>query len=259
MTTLQFPIKDEYRYTQRYGQNLLNYQQFGMKGHNGIDLACPRRTKIYASHDGVITQAVDGALPDAGGYGNQVKLRGKLDKGFVETVYAHFLFLEVKLNDKVKAGDLLGFADSTGFSTGDHLHFGVRFRDDNNKVIDYDNGYFGYVDPDPLFEKEPPTTVYPVDLRYGQPKNERREKRWERKFDIELVKRQALAKGYSHYEWPKMKNAFVYGYWDKETVFEPANFTLWANFTKPQYNKEIKGRPLRERLVAKIVNTISPL
>ncbi len=58
----------------------------------------------------------------------------------------------------VEMGDIIGYADSTGASTGDHLHFGMKFIK-GGETINKDNGYLGAVDPLPYFDQNYPVTV----------------------------------------------------------------------------------------------------
>jgi hypothetical protein len=54
----------------------------------------------------------------------------------------------------VKAGQLLGYSDNSGFpkeSTGPHLHLGLMPCDSTGKAIDPTNGYLGCIDPAPFF------------------------------------------------------------------------------------------------------------
>ena len=53
----------------------------------------------------------------------------------------------VVLGQQVKQGDLLGHGDNTGWSTGSHLHFGMKLLNANGEVINRNNGYDGAVDP----------------------------------------------------------------------------------------------------------------
>jgi len=46
------------------------------------------------------------------------------------------------------------FLGNTGFSTGNHLHLGLKRVDENGKTINKDNGYFGAIDPEPYFVNE---------------------------------------------------------------------------------------------------------
>ena len=62
----------------------------------------------------------------------------------------------VKTGQKVVAGDLIGYADSTGLSTGDHLHFGLKPQAWNETDwswfnVEQGNGYGGAIDPTPYF------------------------------------------------------------------------------------------------------------
>ena len=48
-------------------------------------------------------------------------------KAHAKTIYWHLIKeIPVKVGQKVQAGDVVGYADNTGFSTGDHLHFGLK-------------------------------------------------------------------------------------------------------------------------------------
>jgi len=58
----------------------------------------------------------------------------------LETIYAHLKSIKVKVNDTIKAGDLIGLGGRTGRATCNHLHFETRLFGepfDPNKYIDY--------------------------------------------------------------------------------------------------------------------------
>lgn len=88
--------------------------------HEGVDLAAPPGTPVYAAADGVV---VDAALNS--GYGNWVQIQHH-DK--LATVYGHLMGFApgIEPGESVKRGDLIGFVGSTGRSTGPHLHFEIR-------------------------------------------------------------------------------------------------------------------------------------
>jgi murein DD-endopeptidase MepM/ murein hydrolase activator NlpD len=86
--------------------------------HWGLDMAAPYGTPIYAARAGIVTLA-----QYDGGYGNAVRI----DHGSgVETVYGHASRILVKVGQKVEAGQLIALIGSTGYSTGNHLHFEVN-------------------------------------------------------------------------------------------------------------------------------------
>jgi len=139
---LKYPLKKIY-ITQYFGESEDIYNQYGLKGHNGIDL----RTKFDDSPDGnmPVYPAKDGTVKEignqgSGGYGIFVRLYH--DKIEEETVYGHLKEYFVKVGDKVFTEKTqLGITDNTGKSTGSHLHFGYRPNGYQN------DGYCGYVDP----------------------------------------------------------------------------------------------------------------
>lgn len=95
--------------------------------HNGIDIAAPKGTKIYAADSGIIIVA--GAKPQYRGYGNIVIIDHGCRRGDTKsysTVYAHQSKILVQEGDIVTKGDVIGLVGSTGYSTGPHLHFEVR-------------------------------------------------------------------------------------------------------------------------------------
>lgn len=85
--------------------------------HSGTDLAADKGTNIYAALDGTVIKATTDEA-----YGKYVMI--KTDD--VVTLYAHCSKLKVKLNQKVKKGDVIAEVGSTGWATGPHLHFEIR-------------------------------------------------------------------------------------------------------------------------------------
>ncbi|MGJ8592252.1 MAG: M23 family metallopeptidase [Aquaticitalea sp.] len=103
------------------------------KFHFGMDFTAPRGTPIYATGDGVVVRADDAAT----GYGNHIRI----DHGYgYVTLYAHLYKYNVRSNQKVKRGDLIGFVGSTGRSEAPHLHYEV-FKDEER--INPINFYYG--------------------------------------------------------------------------------------------------------------------
>lgn len=91
------------------------------KPHQGIDLAAPKGTPIYAAAAGTVIAA--GELAENNGrYGTSVII----ETGSLQTLYAHMNSIAVKAGDRVAAGQPIGAVGETGFVTGPHLHFEVR-------------------------------------------------------------------------------------------------------------------------------------
>ena len=108
-----------YRLTSPFGMRkhpVLGY----VRMHNGIDMACPSGTPIYAARAGKVTAA----SYQAGGAGNYVSIN-HLD-GF-SSIYMHMTHYVVSVGQTVAQGQLIGYVGSTGISTGPHLHFGISY------------------------------------------------------------------------------------------------------------------------------------
>ena len=88
--------------------------------HQGVDLAAPEGTPIYASRTGVVTTATFGK--SAGYY---VSINH--GDGY-SSVYMHMTRYVVRKGQAVSAGQVIGYVGSTGTSTGNHLHFGISYN-----------------------------------------------------------------------------------------------------------------------------------
>ena len=90
------------------------------QGHSGTDLAAPIGTPVLSPVAGKVVYI----HPD-------MFLTGKtilIDHGFgVFSSYSHLNTINVKLNQTVKSGDLIGTVGQTGRATGPHLHFTVTW------------------------------------------------------------------------------------------------------------------------------------
>ena len=88
--------------------------------HNGVDMAAPKGTPVYAAKSGRVTSAGwDGSM------GNYVSINH--GDGFA-SIYMHMTHFIVSSGSYVNAGQVIGYVGSTGLSTGPHLHFGISYN-----------------------------------------------------------------------------------------------------------------------------------
>lgn len=99
------------------------------KFHAGLDFSVPEGEEVYATADGIIQSA-----GRKGGAGNCVEISHGYN---YETIYAHLSEISVQQGDKVKRGDLIGKVGSTGTSSGNHLHYEVRFKKEAQNPVNY--------------------------------------------------------------------------------------------------------------------------
>ncbi|MBQ2855162.1 MAG: peptidoglycan DD-metalloendopeptidase family protein [Oscillospiraceae bacterium] len=88
--------------------------------HQGVDLAAPEGTPVYASRGGQVTTATVGS---AAGY--YVKIN-HMD-GF-SSIYMHLRNYVVSAGQYVSQGQLIGYVGKSGVATGFHLHFGILYN-----------------------------------------------------------------------------------------------------------------------------------
>lgn len=86
--------------------------------HSGLDLKARYKQPVFATANGIVEFA-----GWAAGYGKLVVIRHKY--GY-KTYYGHLAKIRVKKGKWVKAGTVIGYAGSTGRSTGVHLHYEIR-------------------------------------------------------------------------------------------------------------------------------------
>lgn len=162
--------------TQGFGENIELYRRFGFPaGHNGIDLVAPHGTPLHAPEDCIVVDVND--HPE--GYGKHLRLHSieKDGKYTRQWVFAHNDRQFVKVGQRVSRGEVICTMGNTGFvvsgSTpfwkynpfaGTHLHIGMRYVRENKgtfsypdsditfTIIEYNNGYHGYVDIEGWFE-----------------------------------------------------------------------------------------------------------
>lgn len=195
---LFYPMSD-YLVTQQFGVNGEYYRAHGINidGHNGHDVLSYHGKPVYASHDGIAFYQVDSSQ------GHGVVIIGdkpydyKKILAYFKTIYWHLcdpketkfaspVYLYSKANKgkgmPVKAGDLIGYSNNTGLSSGDHLHFGLKpvlqgkpptsgdapDIDVGNWVnVEQNNGYLGAIDPTPYFNGQFANNAQAFNARQG--------------------------------------------------------------------------------------------
>lgn len=108
---LESPITSDFGTKRVYNGSLQGY-------HSGTDFKADVGTPIVASSDGTVKIAKNRFYA-----GNSVVI----DHGYgVYTGYYHLSQIQVKVNQKVKQGEVVGLSGKTGRVTGPHLHFSMR-------------------------------------------------------------------------------------------------------------------------------------
>lgn len=92
----------------------------GREFHEGLDISAPYGSQILSPADGVVL--FNGAQR---GYGYCIVIAHKYG---ITTRYAHLSSMAVKVGDRVKKGEILGYIGNTGKATGPHLHFEVHIN-----------------------------------------------------------------------------------------------------------------------------------
>lgn len=119
--TLIKPISSGYTITSRFGWR-------SRDNHPGLDVAAPKGTAIKAAAEGTVIFAGSGS--PYGGYGNIVVIQSNSSTAIR---YAHCSKIYVRKGEVVEQGQVIAAVGSTGISTGNHLHFEIRY---NGKKID---------------------------------------------------------------------------------------------------------------------------
>jgi len=122
---IMFPFEiKSWEITSGFGWRHLNGKK---EFHKGVDVGAYLGTKILAAHSGHVFKF--GEDNDAGKY-----IAIESEDGNYRTYYLHLggrprEFL--KLGSNIKQGDIIGWVGATGYSTGVHLHFELRYKEED--------------------------------------------------------------------------------------------------------------------------------
>jgi len=142
MTTpkVRLPFDGSQRLTQGFGERPeVSRARFGLPGHNGIDWGLPVGTPVLAVDAGKVIVRHTSAT----GFGRYIKLQ----HSWGQSLYAHLDEFQVEIGDEVERGQRVGLSGDSGFSTGPHLHFGIRISPYSKS-----DGWYGYTNPHRFLE-----------------------------------------------------------------------------------------------------------
>lgn len=111
------PLHSSYYITSRYGWRDNPFLNGTRSFHNGMDMAAPKGTPVYAALNGQVTATGYSTV-----YGNYVIIRHHA--GY-QTLYGHMNTILTSKGSFVSPASKIGTVGNTGMSTGPHLHFTV--------------------------------------------------------------------------------------------------------------------------------------
>lgn len=166
--SLYYPLPVHY-VTQKFGETafLDYYKKNGIEftGHNGADLVANHGDTIRASHDGMAYYQIDSKQGHGVVIITEDQYEYKEGIAYFKSIYWHMVDGEKEpkwksplfsrnpnIGTRVKAGDIIGYADNTGLSDGTHLHYALKpMKKVNGRFINIEdgNGFTGCIDPIP--------------------------------------------------------------------------------------------------------------
>lgn len=105
---------------------------YGPAGHLGVDLKAGHGQEVYCALTGSIT-----SIDTNPRTGLDVRIVSEHGGKTYRHIYEHLLGYQGKIGDLVQTGQLVGWADNTGWSSGDHLHFQLQVWE-KGKWVDTD-------------------------------------------------------------------------------------------------------------------------
>lgn len=115
--SFMWPCPSSSRITSNFGDRE-SPTEGASSNHKGIDISASAGADIVAAADGEVVISTYSYSA-----GNYIMLD---HGGGVSTVYMHSSKLLAGVGEKVKKGQVIAKVGSTGYSTGNHLHFGIR-------------------------------------------------------------------------------------------------------------------------------------
>lgn len=125
---MAWPVPGQYRVTSNFGGRA-DPITGARANHGGTDIAAPYGSAIVSANDGVVIYAGWHYS-----YGNYVIVD---HGGGIATLYGHCSKLLVSKGQEVSRGEKIALIGSTGYSTGNHLHFEVRKNGVRTQPMDY--------------------------------------------------------------------------------------------------------------------------
>jgi len=125
---MTWPVPGQYRVTSNFGGRADPITGV-WSSHGGTDIAAPYASSIVSANDGVVIFAGWHYS-----YGNYVIVD---HGGGIATLYGHCSKLLVGKGQAVSRGEKIALVGSTGYSTGNHLHFEVRINGVRTQPMDY--------------------------------------------------------------------------------------------------------------------------
>lgn len=145
-------FKSKHKITQQFGVNEAYYKQFGLSGHEGLDLIPTGSVwDVLCLEDGVVVRDIDDVSLGKN-YGKNVTIWHPTVKK--ATQYCHLASNSVKMGQRLVKGETLGVMGATGNTTGAHVHLNLFDVDDNGIRLGRDNGFFGGINPLPFLEED---------------------------------------------------------------------------------------------------------
>lgn len=147
----RYPFSGMYEVTLPFGQ-VNPDEHLGMPHHDGVDFAVPSGTPIIAVDDGEVVP-----YREVNDYGITVALQ----HSWGQTFYGHLSTTSAHIGDRVLKGQVIGNSGNTGRSTGAHLHFGMKWSNDQ------------MIDPAPYLRQENETKIAEKKLVFPLSKDDR--------------------------------------------------------------------------------------
>jgi hypothetical protein len=128
-TTFEYktwPVQQDPFVTQHWGARPEFYAQFGLPGHDGVDIRAPHGSVLLCPFDNARVYRVhrQGIDPDHA-YGTHVRVIN--DAHNEAGIFAHMSEISVRVGDVLQAGQVVGLSGNTGNSDGPHLHYGRKW------------------------------------------------------------------------------------------------------------------------------------
>lgn len=97
---------------------------YGPRGHLGLDLKATHGQPVYCVCEGIVS-----SIDTQEKSGLDVRVVTEYQGQKYRHIYEHLMGYQPKVGDKLETGSLIGWADNTGYSSGDHLHFQFEIWD----------------------------------------------------------------------------------------------------------------------------------